>query len=190
MFDKGERINLSGLHSERIMLRLMERLDEERVWSILSDHQTLHSAVICKDHSYYQSKKILDQILSRDVDHNVHFGICCGKGHELIGVVSLQQWNRIESVATLGYMLDRLHWGRGLATEAVEILIKFGFEELGLDAIEGKCHEDNMASAKVMIKNGFTWNRMHPERYGSDSPTSKINIFNLSAACYKRNREK
>ncbi|WP_438347182.1 GNAT family N-acetyltransferase [Paenibacillus sp. FA6] len=191
MFGKVEPINLSNLHNERIQLRWIERSDKEQLWSILSDHQAFHSVAIYKDHTYYQSRKILDQILSRDVEHNLHFGICLGKEGGLIGFISLQSWGKVQSMATLGYMLDRLYWGQGLATEAVGLLLDFGFTELGLKRVEGRCLEDNIASEKVLIKNGFTWDRVHPKRYGSqDDLTSKINIFSLNATCYRQYRER
>ncbi|AOZ91982.1 GNAT family N-acetyltransferase [Paenibacillus crassostreae] len=181
MLDKRETPNLPKLRSKRIQLRPIERLDEERLWMILSDYPAVHSASTNKNPSFYQSKKILKQILNRDEDHHLHFGICLGETHDLIGLVSLQNWSKSQSVATLGYILDRLYWGRGLATEAVELLINYGFRELGLTRIEGRCSEDNIASERVMVKNGFTHDRIHPARYGSDRSTVKINIYSL---CY------
>ena len=181
MFEKVKPMNLSDLHSERIQLRRIERSDKEQLWSILSDHQAFHSVAIYKDHTYYESRKMLDQILSRDVERNLHLGICLGKEDHLIGFISLQSWGKVQSMATLGYMLDRLYWGQGLATESVGILMNFGFTELGLKRVEGRCREDNIASEKVLIKNGFIWDRIHPKRYGTQDLTSKINIFSLNA---------
>jgi RimJ/RimL family protein N-acetyltransferase len=56
--------------------------------------------------------------------------------------------------ADLGYVLRRDRWGRGYTTEAVGLLIRLGFE-LGAHRIEATCHPDNVASARVMEKNGM-----------------------------------
>ncbi|MHA0856714.1 GNAT family N-acetyltransferase [Paenibacillus sp. CMAA1364] len=181
MFGRGIPSNLSGLYNERIQLRLLERSDEERLWSILSDQQVFLSIANAKDDTYYQKRKLLGQILSRDVEQHLHLGICLAQEGYLIGFVSLQNYSSFRSMPLLGYMLDRLYWGQGLTTEAVSILMNFGFSELGLQKVEGRCREDNIASEKVMRKNGFVWDRMLPQRYGADLVTNKINIFHLDA---------
>jgi RimJ/RimL family protein N-acetyltransferase len=38
-------------------------------------------------------------------------------------------------VADLGYRLLRRHWGKGLASEAARELVRYGFEDVGLDRI-------------------------------------------------------
>ncbi|WP_162870997.1 GNAT family N-acetyltransferase, partial [Klebsiella pneumoniae] len=72
-----------------------------------------------------------------------------------------QQWKEDKKEAQIGYMFDRRYWGQGYGTEAVGRMIRFGFEELGLQRIEGKCHEHNQRSQKVLIKNGMKYMRTH-----------------------------
>lgn len=86
---------------------------------------------------------------------------------ELIGSVSLQNWNRQEGQAVLGYMLNPLWWGRGYATEALGLLLAYGFRELGLRKVEGRCRGDNYRSAQVMLRNGLTLERTLPMADGS-----------------------
>ena len=45
--------------------------------------------------------------------------------------------------------------GDGLASEAVQIVTKFGMEELGLSRIQGMVMVDNQASVRVLEKNGY-----------------------------------
>ncbi|MEJ7658401.1 MAG: GNAT family N-acetyltransferase [Hymenobacter sp.] len=49
---------------------------------------------------------------------------------ELVGGIGLNLEPRFDR-AEAGYWLGRPHWGRGLATEALGALLRFGFEELG-----------------------------------------------------------
>jgi ribosomal-protein-alanine N-acetyltransferase len=46
-------------------------------------------------------------------------------------------------------------WGRGLAVELAGELLRYGFEELGLDEIVGCTDEPNLASQKVMERAGM-----------------------------------
>jgi len=55
----------------------------------------------------------------------------------------------------LGYTLARRYWGRGLATEAAEAFVDFGFDELGLQRIVAMVEVGNGASVRVLEKLGF-----------------------------------
>jgi ribosomal-protein-alanine N-acetyltransferase len=54
-------------------------------------------------------------------------------------------------------VLNRNYWGLGLATEAINELIKFGFEKIQLKRIQGRCDIDNIGSEKVMLKAGMCY---------------------------------
>ena len=58
--------------------------------------------------------------------------------------------------AELGYWIGVPFWNRGYATEAAEAVMKFGFEELGLNRIEAEHFTRNPASGRVMEKLGMT----------------------------------
>ncbi|HIU43186.1 MAG TPA: GNAT family N-acetyltransferase [Candidatus Ventrousia excrementavium] len=55
----------------------------------------------------------------------------------------------------MGYQLDRDYINRGLMTEAVQRVVRFAFDELGLHRIEGNIMPRNRASIRVVEKCGF-----------------------------------
>jgi ribosomal-protein-alanine N-acetyltransferase len=57
--------------------------------------------------------------------------------------------------ATIGYFIDETHNGRGLATSAVRLVCKFGFEGAGLHRIQAGVMPRNASSARVLEKVGF-----------------------------------
>jgi RimJ/RimL family protein N-acetyltransferase/GNAT superfamily N-acetyltransferase len=57
--------------------------------------------------------------------------------------------------AELGYTLGRDHWGMGYATEAVEGMVAYLFEEMGVARVSAMLHPDNVASARVLERCGF-----------------------------------
>ncbi len=188
MFDNREFMHSSTLEGERVQLRRIEKSDGKRLGSILSDLQTIDCATFDMDHSYFGSKRMLNQILSRELEQFIHFGIWLRKVDELIGLISFQHWSKVHAKATLGYMLDCNYWNQGLSTEAVRILLEFGFGELDLQQVEGRCYKNNVASEKVMTKNGFTWVRTLPVRYGAVGLSSEINVFCLSETSYRQDK--
>lgn len=56
----------------------------------------------------------------------------------------------------VGYRLARPFWGRGLATEAVQAVLRLGFQELALPAISAIVEPQNIASVRVLEKSGFS----------------------------------
>ncbi|BAV05581.1 GNAT family N-acetyltransferase [Filimonas lacunae] len=71
---------------------------------------------------------------------------------ELVGEVSLHL-NGTGSVAEIGYWIGEPFWGQGITTEAVEAVIRFGFEKLALASIFAECHVDNKGSERVLVRN-------------------------------------
>ncbi len=59
-------------------------------------------------------------------------------------------------LANLGYWIDRERNGRGLATRAVAEAVEFAFGEAGLHRLEAGTLPENVASQRVLEKNGFT----------------------------------
>ena len=57
--------------------------------------------------------------------------------------------------AEVGYVLSPAHYGRGYATEAVEALLRLGFEELGLHRVAARFDARNTASWRVMERVGM-----------------------------------
>lgn len=189
MFDnRGDDNHLPVLEGDRIQLKVIEMIDGVRLESILSDLRTIQLATSNQEPLYFGSERMLQQILSRSAENFIHFGIWLREIDELIGLISFQHWSKLHSKATLGYMIDHHYWNRGFATEAVSMLLEFGFGELGLHQVEGRCYKDNIASEKVMIKNGLTWVRSLSVRYGITCIPCEINLFRLTEPVYRQYR--
>lgn len=55
----------------------------------------------------------------------------------------------------VGFILNPDFQGRGLATEAAEVVLRLGFDRLGLHRIVGRCDARNLASACLMERLGM-----------------------------------
>jgi ribosomal-protein-alanine N-acetyltransferase len=58
--------------------------------------------------------------------------------------------------AILGYWVDESHAGRGLATRAVAEALEIAFGEMALHRLEAGTRPENVASQRVLERNGFT----------------------------------
>ena len=105
-----------------------------------------------------------------------------GEGR-LLGRVNLSAVRRAHfHSAALGYRMDEAACGKGYAGDAVRQVLEIAFGELGLARIEADCRVENAASARVLLRNGFTrfghsrrsfalhgtwYDRLHFERHAS-----------------------
>lgn len=77
---------------------------------------------------------------------------------EAAGGIGLERLDDVHRrTAELGYWLGASYWGRGLATEAVVALTRYGFEQLGLERIQAGVFDWNGASARVLEKAGYAF---------------------------------
>ncbi len=81
----------------------------------------------------------------------------------LVGIGSLMDVNRGQRTASLGYWTGRPYWGRGYATAGAQLVVSFGFAELGLRSIRATCLVENAPSARVLQKLGFKNRRARAE---------------------------
>ena len=84
------------------------------------------------------------------------FGIFDARSTELWGGCGLNYINRDHQLANLGYWVRTSCTGRGIASAAVRLLARFGFEELSLTRIEIVVAEANTPSLRVAEKAGAT----------------------------------
>ncbi|HZH36984.1 MAG TPA: GNAT family protein, partial [Flavisolibacter sp.] len=67
--------------------------------------------------------------------------------------------------AEIGYMLEpRLH-GQGFMYEAIQAVLHYGFEQLGLHSVEAQIDPRNGASAALLKKAGFIQEGYFRENY-------------------------
>jgi ribosomal-protein-alanine N-acetyltransferase len=74
---------------------------------------------------------------------------------KVIGLVGFSEWSRKTGHANIGYDFAFEYWGKGLASEAVRAIIKYGFSVIALQRIEAETSKENLPSIKLLKKLGF-----------------------------------
>jgi len=88
---------------------------------------------------------------------NVTAGICLKDTNELIGLVFLTDIDLQNKTGHCPSFIGvKKYWGKGFATEARILILKYAFYERGLNRIWAKILEDNIASIKMCEKCGYT----------------------------------
>ena len=83
------------------------------------------------------------------------WAVVCKKDSRMIGTCGFTSFNFSSDSAEIGYVINPDYQGQGLATEAVQEVIRFGFENLSLHRIEAKFMQENTRSRRLMERVGM-----------------------------------
>ena len=73
----------------------------------------------------------------------------------LVGAGTLTVESPAHRRGEIGYVIHPDHWGRGLGTEVAGLLVRLGFDQVGLHRVEATTRPDHTASWRVMEKIGM-----------------------------------
>jgi len=83
----------------------------------------------------------------------------------------------------LGYrVFDRADWGRGIATEAVDLLAGWLFDTQPMNRLRLTIHLDNIGSHRVAEKSGFTKGGTSREAWNHKGIWHDIDVYILTRA--------
>jgi RimJ/RimL family protein N-acetyltransferase len=143
---KGQKINLRRVYkSDAESIYKYARDEEISRYTFLPNPYRISDAYrfITLTHTALRAKKAFN------------FGIEHKQEKEIIGMISLEQVNFQHLLAETGYWLGKKYWGQGIAQEALQLVLKFGFEQLKLNRIYARVMHPNIASARLLENVGF-----------------------------------
>lgn len=145
------------LESTRLVLRPFHPDDAADVQRLAGDPR-IAEGTAAVPHPYPDGAAqawIAGHAAAEEAGREIALAITDRESGELIGAVSLLNIAPAHHRAELGFWIGVEFWGRGYCTEAVERLIRFAAEEMGVTKVVGRCFGWNEASASVMVKAGL-----------------------------------
>ena len=151
-----ESIHSVTLDTERLLLRPFEEKDAEAFFACCQNPNLGNNAGWPPHRTLEESHRILH---STFINQEGIWAMILKETQQLIGSVGIIPDPKRENpqVRMLGYWLDETYWGKGYMTEAVQGVLKYGFEKLKLSLITATCYPHNKRSQKVLKKNGFIY---------------------------------
>jgi ribosomal-protein-alanine N-acetyltransferase len=104
------------------------------------------------------TKTILDTWLlenQKEIINNYTFKISLKNDQQFLGLLGFKLWPQKHRRGEVWYKIHSNYWNKGYATEVLNALISFGFDNLNLHRIQAGCAVDNLASIKVLEKAGM-----------------------------------
>ncbi len=98
-------------------------------------------------------------------EESYHFGIEEMATGKLAGVIGGRFPDGNKEIAEIGYWLAKASWGKGIATEAVALIVSFLINTVKVKSVTANVFENNIASIRVLEKNGFMNTEPLEEQY-------------------------
>jgi RimJ/RimL family protein N-acetyltransferase len=153
------------LNGERIKLRKLKFSDVKDIYGNVKDKEVVRWTLrIPYPYPKDGAKKFIRKT-RRNIKKKKSYelGIVLKEADKIIGIVGLTNIDYKNKNAELGYWLGKKYWNKGLMTEAVKLMLWFGFEKLKLHRVYTKSFEENSASRRVMEKSGLKLEGIHRE---------------------------
>jgi len=94
----------------------------------------------------------------------------------VIGTISID-CERFSSAYAHSMVMHRDTWRRGLATEALGLVVRFGFENLNAHRIWTACETRNEAAKRLIARVGFTWFGRIPDYYQKEGVWGSVDAY-------------
>lgn len=148
------------LKTERLILRNLSFDDIEAIYKLRSSEEV---------------NQLITRKTPQDLDDAKAFIITCHQefryknrvfwaiefDKNLVGTIVFHRISLANNYAEIGYELNPKFQQKGIMSEAIKTVLKFGIHQMNLKTIEAFTHKNNMASISLLEKHNFIF---QPER--------------------------
>ena len=144
------------LKSDRLIMKKIEEKGLEGVFAIYHNERVFEYCGIIPKHNKDTVRKMISHF-ERDYIKRTRIKWGIFLNDELAGIIEGFDFNQKVNMCTIGYFLAESYWGKGIATEAVNVLLAFLYNEGNVNRVQAEVMPQNESSKKVLLKNGFMY---------------------------------
>ncbi|PTL81257.1 GNAT family N-acetyltransferase [Vitiosangium sp. GDMCC 1.1324] len=157
---------LPTLETSRLRLRWLTEADIPALYELFSHPEVTRYWSWAAYTERAQAEKLLRNIHRLFAERSLfNWGIARREDDRVVGTCTLSDLNAQNQRASLGYAVNRAHWGQGYGREAVSRVVEFGFTSLELHRLEADVDPRNTSSIQVLARLGFKREGYQRERY-------------------------
>ncbi len=145
------------IETKRLIIRALQIDDANEIYKNINNEQVSrwtanvpHPYTLENAHDFIEYSNI-----AIENDKKLDLGIILKETGKLIGCAGFVDLDLKNNNAEIGYWLGEKYWGKGIMSEAVFAIIKYGFDNLKLHKIYGKHISENINSKRIFEKLGF-----------------------------------
>lgn len=147
---------LPELQTERLRLRRMRLSDAEAIFDYAKFPRVAAYTAWPHHHSLSDTQQFLREWTAGYARGEVRDWALVRKDDDgMVGTGGFTRFDPVSGTGEIGYAINPRFWRQGLATEAVQRIVTWGFVFEDLRRIVAHCMPGNTASIRVLEKNGF-----------------------------------
>lgn len=144
------------LETKRLILRQIKKEDARNIFFYLSDPEVMKHYGLLPFERVEDAQNEIEWYQSiQDNQTGRRWGITLKNEDTVIGSCGYFNHKLQHRRAEIGYELSREYWGKGIASEAVQAVLNYGFEQMKLHRVEALIEPPNKASLKLVERLGF-----------------------------------
>lgn len=151
------------LHTERLGLRPLSDEDAAPLAAVNADPEVMRYVGDGRPRTPERTRARIEEMERHWAEHGWGtFAVELADTGEFIGCIVLavpEFLPEILPAVEVGWRFGRRHWGHGYAPEAAREVIRFAFEDIGMDRLVSCVYRGNTASARVAEKLGMALER-------------------------------
>ncbi|HEA28986.1 MAG TPA: N-acetyltransferase [Leeuwenhoekiella sp.] len=147
------------LSTSRLTLQRIAESDLKNIHELHSLPETDQYNTLGIPKNIDETKTIVESWVAGNSDNkqtHFTFKVELNSSRQFIGLIAINLGKPKFKNAEIWYKFHSDFWGKGYATEAVNKILDFGFNELHLHRIGAGCAVNNLGSIKVLEKVGMT----------------------------------
>lgn len=149
--------NIPVIEGARINLRKMQASDADTLLQYWGDPEVVKHMNMSP---FTTSDEVLEMITLlnglAECEDTLRWGIELKEEQKLIGSCGFNTWQLSGAYrAEIGYDLGKAFWGKGYMSEALALMLSYGYEIMGLNRIEALVQPTNVASLKLLTSFHF-----------------------------------
>jgi len=159
------------LHTDRLDLIEITQNHLSDLFTLFGDAQVVRFYNLLPFQNESEGQRIIDLFQTRFTNQTgIRWGIALKGTTAIIGTIGYNSYTTNHK-GTIGYDLQTQYWNKGYATEVLQKIIDYGFNQLQVNRIEAEVMQGNIGSEKVLTKLNFKnegvlrdwmyWNEKH-----------------------------
>lgn len=167
------------IETDRLVLRKFKEDDYKPMYDYWASEKEVADGAGWPVHTDPEiTKGLVKMWVDEYKDENVFNWIIELKKEHPIGTITIVRKDLDNRTCELGYNIGKEYWNNGYATEAIKYVVAYVFALELFDTITAQCFEHNIASIRVLEKNGFVKEGVLRNRYILNN--KKVNLVELS----------
>lgn len=145
-----------NLSSNRLLLRQITPADVNEMFALRSNPDVMKYVARPLCNNLDEAMALINIIEQKlETNEGINWAMTLKGSNTLIGFIGHYRikWEHFRS--EIGYMLSPEFQGKGIVSEAVKLIVDYGFKEMKMHSLEAVIDPANTASARVLEKNDF-----------------------------------